>query len=106
MKIDKVSSATCFFVLQGWQFVSENYISLLDKLSAEDRRIFYFDVREIEWQSYITNYGLGIRRFIFREEDDTIPAARISLVKFYLMQGMTKGLFLMLLAFVVFQVFF
>lgn len=95
-----------FFTLKKWQFASNNFVSLLDKLSAEDRRIFNFDVRKIDWPSYLSDYCLGIRRYIFKEKDDTIPAARISLIKFYMLQKMTHGLFLFLSAYAVFQLLF
>ena len=68
-------SITSFFALRQFQFVNDNFIPILDQMSAEDRRTFNFDVRQIDWQSYVEDYCLGIRRFILKEADDSIPAA-------------------------------
>ena len=94
-----------FFTTRQWKFVSNNFIPLLDMLSPEDQQIFYFDVRQIDWPSYLSDYCFGIRRYILEEKDDTIPAARISLIKFYLLQKMIDGLFLFLAAFTMLQLF-
>jgi len=65
-------------------------------MSAEDRRTFNFDVRQIDWQSYVEDYCLGIRRYILKEGDDTIPAARTSLRKLYVLKKISQWLILLL----------
>jgi len=55
-------SITSFFALRQFQYVNDNSIPFLDQMSAEDRRNFNFDVRQIDWQSYVEDYCLGIRR--------------------------------------------
>ena len=70
-----------FFMTHQWRFVSENPIRLLDFLSESDRRTFYFDVRQIDWNSYITTYVNGARRYILKDDPSTIPAARRNLTK-------------------------
>jgi len=95
-----------FFTTRQWNFISNNFIPLLDKMSVEDQQTFYFDVRQIDWQSYLSDYCFGIRRHILKEKDDTIPAARISLMKFYLLQKMASGFFPLLAALTVFQLLF
>ena len=104
-KIEEFSSVISFFSIRQWQFVSNNFIPLLDKLSDEDRRIFYFDVRQIDWKSYVKDYCLGIRRYVLKDNDDTIQAARISLIKFYWLQKIIQGVFLLLLGFAVLRLF-
>ena len=76
-------STTSFFALRQWQFVNANFIPLLDQLSVLDRQTFNFDVREIDWQIYVEDYCMGIRRYILNEQEETIPAARTSLMKLY-----------------------
>jgi fatty acyl-CoA reductase len=65
-----------------WRFVSENQIRLLDYLSETDRSIFYFDVRQINWKSYIETYVAGARRYILKDDPSTLPAARRNLKKY------------------------
>ncbi len=94
-----------FYTIRQWRFVSDNAIHLLDKLTAEDRRIFYFDVREIDWRAYIRNYVLGARKYILKEADDSVPAARIIMARLYWLQKGTHALILLILAFIGFQLF-
>ena len=68
-----------FFTTHQWRFISENPIRLLDHLSNGDKQTFYFDVRGIDWNSYIETYILGARRFILKDDPSTIPAARKNL---------------------------
>lgn len=65
-----------YFTTHEWRFISENPIQLLESMSDEDRRIFYFDVRDIDWASYLETYALGTRRFILKDDPSTLPAAR------------------------------
>ena len=78
-----------FYTIRQWRFVSDNAIHLLDKLTDEDRRVFYFDVREIDWREYIRNYVLGARKYILQEADDSVPAARIIMARLYWLQKAT-----------------
>ncbi|KAI9564153.1 hypothetical protein GHT06_007891 [Daphnia sinensis] len=72
-----------FFMTHQWRFVSENPIRLLDFLSEADRRTFYFDVRQIDWNTYIGTYVAGARRYILKDDPSTLPAARRNLKKLY-----------------------
>lgn len=62
---DKLSkAATCleYFTTQEWHFEDENVRNLATTLSEADKKEFCFDVAKIDWESYIENYVLGIRR--------------------------------------------
>lgn len=65
-----------FFTTNEWKFIVENPYHLMEQMSVEDRRTFYFDVRTIDWPSYIQTYTLGTRRFILKDDPSTLPAAR------------------------------
>ena len=51
-------------------------------MSEEDRRIFYFDVRDIDWKEYFFTYVLGARRFILKDDPSTLPIAKDNLNRF------------------------
>lgn len=51
-------------------------------MSADDREIFYFDVRDIEWKSYFETFVLGARRFILKDDLSTLPLARSNLQRY------------------------
>ncbi|EFX68378.1 hypothetical protein DAPPUDRAFT_114575 [Daphnia pulex] len=48
-------------------------------MTTEDQEMFYFDVRKINWQSYLENYILGIRQFTLKDDPTTLPTARTNL---------------------------
>lgn len=68
-----------FFMTHQWRFVSKNPLKLLERLSERDRKLFYFDVREIDWSVYMERYVLGARRFILKDDMSTVPAAKRNL---------------------------
>jgi len=95
-KAHRAMSCLDFFTTHEWRFISENSIHLLEKMSPEDRRVFYFDVRTIDWASYLETYALGTRRFILKDDPSTLPAARRHLRRMYWVQQITRmAMFLM-----------
>ena len=64
-----------------WQFNSNNLVKLIDVMCEEDRQTFDFDVRQIDWSSYMQAYVLGTRQFILKEDLSTLPAGRIQQIK-------------------------
>ena len=81
-KADRAISALDFFTTHQWNFVSRNADILMDKLSPEDRNIFNFDVRSIDWKQYLDNYVSGTRQFILKEDPSSLPVARTRLIRY------------------------
>jgi len=90
-KIHRASSCLNFYVVREWKFVSNNPIQLLEEMSVEDRRDFNFDVREINWESYVTNYILGCRRFLLKDNIQTLQTARRNLSRYFLDFSCVQG---------------
>ncbi|CAH0549776.1 unnamed protein product [Brassicogethes aeneus] len=83
---DKLSkAATCleYFTTKEWRFDDENVRMLSFTLNESDKQEFCFDVAKIDWKNYIENYVLGIRRFIFKEELESLPKARKQISRLY-----------------------
>ena len=36
-------------------------------LTDTDREIFNFDMRQIQWRTYMRNYVFGVRKYVFKE---------------------------------------
>lgn len=51
-------------------------------MSESDRRVFNFDVREIDWRAYFETYVQGIRQWILKDDPSTLPQARKTLVRY------------------------
>lgn len=78
-------AATCleYFTTKEWHFDDENVRLLNQSLNEKDRIEFCFDVSKVDWERYVEDYVLGIRRFIFKEESSTIPHARRQVSRLY-----------------------
>lgn len=65
-----------YFCSNQWSFVTDNVKRLRDLQSDHDRATFNCDVRAIDWEIYARIGWLGCRRFILKEEDETIESAK------------------------------
>ncbi|KAK9306408.1 hypothetical protein QLX08_002921 [Tetragonisca angustula] len=99
-KLEKATKYLEYFTMQQWSFRDDNVRELNEQLSPEDRQIFAFDVRQIDWSLYLEHYILGIRHFLLKENPDTLPAARVHLRKLYwIHKAVQFGVLLVLLRF-------
>lgn len=80
-KLNKAAKCLEYFSTQQWNFRDDNVRRLGGELSADDRQTFMFDVKQIDWPSYLEHYILGIRQFILKESPETLPAARSHIMK-------------------------
>ncbi|XP_024885931.1 putative fatty acyl-CoA reductase CG5065, partial [Temnothorax curvispinosus] len=82
-KLSKATKSFDYFRTKQWNFRDDNVRRLDEQLSPEDRETFTFDVKQIDWPSYLEHYILGIRQFLLKESPDTLPAARSRITKLY-----------------------
>ncbi|CAH1107531.1 unnamed protein product [Psylliodes chrysocephalus] len=82
-KLHKAADCLAYFTTKEWRFDDENVRQLAMVLSESDREEFCFDVAKIDWNNYLENYVLGIRRFIFKEDASTLPMARKQISKLF-----------------------
>ena len=45
-----------------------------------DQETFYFDVRDIHWESYIDTFIQGVRMYMLKDPMDTLPVAKRNLL--------------------------
>ncbi|XP_064601649.1 fatty acyl-CoA reductase 1-like [Liolophura sinensis] len=80
-RLQKAVKSLDYFTSNQWNFANDNFHMLLNKLSPEDRQIFNFDPRMIQWSLYMENYCLGTKKFVLKEELSELPAARRALAR-------------------------
>ena len=76
-KMIKAINALEYFMLRDWTFHNENVQSLWTSISRADRRLFHFNIAELDWSQYIDRYQKGCKKFILKEgvTDDDIERA-------------------------------
>lgn len=73
-----------YFTTKEWVFHANNVTALMGELEGRDKQIFNFDLKGIDWTDYVVNYVKGVRKYLLKEDDSTIPAARTKLRRIYL----------------------
>ncbi|XP_050292855.1 putative fatty acyl-CoA reductase CG5065 [Anthonomus grandis grandis] len=89
-KLTKAADCLEYFTMQEWEFDDENVRALSFTLNEQDKKDFCFDVAKINWENYLENYVLGIRRFIFKEDSSSIPTARKQISKLYMLSRIVQ----------------
>jgi fatty acyl-CoA reductase len=64
-----------YFALRQWDFTDNNIQGTLKKMSEHDKAEFQCDVESFTWLEYMRNYYLGLRKYILKDDESTIPAA-------------------------------
>ena len=62
--------------LLSLQWSHGNYYRLLSILSDEDRNTFNFDLKTIDWDTYIDSFCMGTKKYMLKEDVANLPAAR------------------------------
>ncbi|XP_077786982.1 fatty acyl-CoA reductase 2 isoform X2 [Podarcis muralis] len=66
---------------RSWEWKSDNVNMLLNHLSPKDKKLFLFDVRQLNWSAYIEYFCLGAKMHVLNEDLAGIPAAKEHLQK-------------------------
>ncbi|RVE54948.1 hypothetical protein evm_000315 [Chilo suppressalis] len=65
-----------YFTTKEWHFKNDNLRALRQKVSPEDNKTFFTDMKVINWNSYMRVYVKGVRKYILKEDPSTLPQAR------------------------------
>ncbi|XP_077516648.1 fatty acyl-CoA reductase 1-like isoform X2 [Amblyomma americanum] len=82
-KVRKRMDIVRYFTTHGWLFRSNNVKGLASSLSLPDKKLFSLGVQDMDWRPYWDQYVLGIRKFLFKGEDGSLPDARRQLKRLY-----------------------
>lgn len=83
-----------FFTTRAWDFKSNNFVSLPNGLTPEDKKRFIIDLSEMEPRDYMFKCILGGRQYCLKEPLSTIPKARMQLKALYVLDRVVKLLLL------------
>ena len=87
-----------FFAVNEWYFHAENMKELIRCInnSVADGRTppYKVDITSLDWESYVNQYVLGIRKYVLKDSPDTLGKARSKLFKWVLNKNYwnTQGL--------------
>ncbi|XP_071632062.1 putative fatty acyl-CoA reductase CG5065 isoform X2 [Temnothorax longispinosus] len=90
-RFERAAKTGEFFAMNEWKFYSGNMTKLVKFVRAsEDCDKFDVDIRNVDWDMYLHQYMLGIRKYILKDNLDTLNNARNRLSRLYWMHKFTK----------------
>ncbi|KAG6454612.1 fatty acyl-CoA reductase wat [Manduca sexta] len=104
-KVHKFSSILSYFCTTEINFCNRRTRELWDKTSDADRQLFPFSMAEVDWEEYFEEYIVGIRRYLFKESDDTLPRARIKWKRLYYLHQIARVIFPLLVLYCLWTLF-
>ncbi|XP_071566691.1 putative fatty acyl-CoA reductase CG5065 [Temnothorax nylanderi] len=92
-RFDRAAKTGEFFAMNEWKFYSSNMTKLVKFVRAsEDCDNFEVDIRNVDWDMYLHRYMLGIRKYILKDNLDTLNNARNRLSRLYWIHKFIKTL--------------
>lgn len=82
-----------YYTTKEWEFQNERFQEMSSQLNAVDQDIFDTSVGQVNWETYISNYIVGMRTYILGESEATLPQARKVLRRLYILDWVSKVLF-------------
>ncbi|XP_063976770.1 putative fatty acyl-CoA reductase CG5065 isoform X2 [Diachasmimorpha longicaudata] len=82
--LSKHATNTKFFTLNDFTVFGHNVERLNADLSEREREIFYFDVKTLNWMSFLRDYALGIRKYLLKEDLMNLGEAVPRMKKYFL----------------------
>lgn len=64
------------FIFTEWKFHNNGTMKLIDSMSPSDQLKFNIDIRTLEWEEYFVSLTMGVRRYLNKEPNKTLEAAR------------------------------
>ena len=79
-----MTSALSPYTCHQWKFDDQNTAELYDSLSKEDRVIFNFDIKDIDWKEFAVSWFIGIRKYILKDglKDTLYARKKLKVLKF------------------------
>ncbi|XP_055317180.1 fatty acyl-CoA reductase wat-like [Sitodiplosis mosellana] len=82
-KIHRFMNVIEFFAMRQWDYQQDNLIEMWTSLSEKDKDIFFFDMRQLDWDLFLQHYFRGIRQYLLNDPLETIPEALVRWNRLY-----------------------
>ncbi|KAL0281211.1 UNVERIFIED_CONTAM: hypothetical protein PYX00_002266 [Menopon gallinae] len=95
-KVHKMLGALAFFTTTPFRFDTYNVRSLWNRTSEDDKKLFNFDIKSVDWEQYLSNYVKGARIHVLKEDMSTLTDARKKWNRLYWYHQIVKSVFFVL----------
>ncbi|XP_018578175.2 fatty acyl-CoA reductase wat-like, partial [Anoplophora glabripennis] len=104
-KLYKAEKMLLYFKMNEWTFETGNLRGLIGRMSDEDKKIFYCDVKDFDWEESLEYYTLGLRIYLMKDPLETLPAGQKLRVRLYWLHQLTKTVIVIFLLWTVLVIF-
>ncbi|XP_069691435.1 fatty acyl-CoA reductase wat-like isoform X2 [Periplaneta americana] len=73
MKFHRLLRITSYISLNKWEFPNKNMRDICQVISDAERKIFPFDMKDIDWDLYFFNVLKGYRLYLLKEDSVILP---------------------------------
>ncbi|KAH1003292.1 hypothetical protein HUJ05_011219 [Dendroctonus ponderosae] len=102
-KIHKFTAVMSYFATQEWSIESTAIEKQQLAMSPQDRRLFFCDLKLLDWPEFFQSYCKGIRLYLLQDPLETLPAAQAHLDRLYYAHQVLKGVALWALIWIVWR---
>jgi fatty acyl-CoA reductase len=74
-KLHKFTKAISFFCTRQWKFSNQNVQQLWNVISEEDRKMFDFNICNLNWDRYLRESLMGVRKFLLKDDPNKLSEA-------------------------------
>lgn len=74
-KGNKFMNVLSYFSKKTWKFSDTNVRALWNGMNKEDKLLFNFNMKSLDWNEYFKSAIPGVRYYIFKETSEDIPTA-------------------------------
>ncbi|KAI5640090.1 male sterility protein domain-containing protein [Phthorimaea operculella] len=92
-KIHKFSSVLSYFSTNEIKFCNQRTRQLWEKSSDQDKQLFPFSMANLDWSDYFSEYLAGIRRYLFKDGDETLASAKVKWRRLYYVHQIVRFIF-------------
>ncbi len=89
-KIKKAVEVLEYFTTKQWEFTNDNFYMIMKELNETDNQMFNFDLKELNWKSYIEQYCLGTKVYLMKEDAKKLNECRIKIIKYKIIKEKIK----------------
>jgi len=76
-RLERAARSGRFFAMNEWKFCVDNMSDLIKFVKgSENCNTFNVDIKNLDWDIYLHQYILGIRKYILKDSLDTLNKAR------------------------------
>lgn len=66
-----------YFSMRQWDYQLDTINGLWASLSPRDKELFFFDMAQLDWETYMQNYVRGMRQYLIKDPLETVPKAMV-----------------------------